>query len=310
MSCKSLETLSRQTDALYAQFTSKTRQSNHPSSAPSVRTRSTEGRQYIFLKGELLMFSEMTRSEVVTALQNMGLVGSAVTIITEGDPLYFVDESTSDTYKPFDYFLQHSDLPYGFAGPGGTFQFSSPEVAALQKSSAPVIIDDAVVYGGPDGATIPYENARNYNNAFWSPGLGWTQSTTKQDAYRAVDRGEYPHVTLRNDFGVLDRRDLVDKDSLQRNILNQPYIYLDPSVDFEGGIGGSNYNPGKYIGWRLPASGSYVANFSSSANLLVMPEGQLAEFQVNPSNQQPYRGAEGVYPVILVELNEDVNMVF
>lgn len=307
MSCK--PTLSRQVDSLYAQFTSKTRQSNPPSSAPSERARSTEGRQCIFLKGELLMFSEMTRSEVVTALQNMGLVGSAVTIITEGDPLYFVDESTSDTYKPFDYFLQHSDLPYGFAGPGGTFQFSSPEIAALQKSSAPVIIDDAYVYGGSDGATISYENVRNYN-AFLSPGLGWTQSNEKQPAYRAVDRGEFPHITLKNDFGVLDRRDLVDKNELQREIMRQPYAWLEPEVDFQGGIGGSNYNPGKYIGWRLPASGSYVANFSSSANLLVMPEGQLAEFQVNPSNQQPYRGAEGVYPVILVELNEDVNMVF
>lgn len=282
MSCKSLETLSRQTDALYAQFISKTRQSN-PSSAPPARTRSTEGRQCIFLEGELLMFSEMTRSEVVTALQNMGLVGSAVTIITEGDPLYFVDESTSDTYRPFDYFLQQADLPYGFAGPEGTFQFSSPELTALQKSSAPIIIDDAYVYGGSDGATISYENVRNYDNAFRSPGLGWTKGHKKETAGPEIDRGEFPHITLRNDFGVLDRRDLVDKTQLKQAMTRQPYNWLEPQIDFHGGIGGSNYNPGKYIGWRMPASGSYDTNFSTTADLLVMPEGQLTEFEVNPT---------------------------
>lgn len=46
------------------------------------------------------------------------------------------------------------------------------------------------------------------------------------------------------------------------------------------------------------------------ASLLNMPRYQKEEFNVNPSNQQPYRGAEGVYPIILVELNEDVNLRF
>ncbi len=315
MSCKSLETLSRQTDALYAQFTSKTHQSA-PSSVSSARMRDTEepeGRQCIFLEGELLIFSEMTRSEVVTALQNMGLVGSAVTITTEGDPLYFVDESNSDTYRPFDYFLQQSDLPYGFAGPEGKFQFSSPELVTLQKSSTPVFVDDAYIYGGNNGAIISYETLNNPNYitsfAFCSPGLAWTKSTDKQTAMQEIARGEFPHITLRDNYGRLERRDIVTKDEMYYELSGQSST-LKPMAGFLGSLGNTNYLPSSYIGWRMVPSSNNTNNFSTTTSLLVMPEGQLTEFEVNPSNQQPYRGAEGVYPVILVELNEDVNIEF
>ncbi|ESU40756.1 Hypothetical protein GSB_154709 [Giardia duodenalis] len=310
MNCKSLENLSRHVDSLYAQFTSKTRRTGHTSSNPLARAQSLDDSRYVFLKGELLMFSEMTRSEVVTALQNIGLGPSVVTIITEGDPLYFADGPTSDTYKPFDYFLRQADLPYGFAGPDGTFQFSSPELTSLRKSSAPVFIDDAYIYGGSDGATIPYENVSNPYNAFQSHVLGWTKSVHKQTAQQEVERGEFPHVTLRDNYGILDRRNLGTREGILEQMSSLSGPYLKPETGFLGSIGNSYYNPGKYIGWRMAAPGNHTINFSTTVNLLTMPEGQLAEFEVNPSNQQPYRGAEGVYPVILVELNEDVNLRF
>lgn len=228
MNCKLLLTadeMNRSIDSLRSLLNSKVG-ARHQDSLRPARLRSDETDQderYVFLKGELLMFGEMTRSEVVAALQDIGLDGSAVTIITEGDPLYFVDGPTSDTYKPFDYFLRQTDLPYGFAGPDGTFQFSSPEVAALRRSAAPQVVDNAYVYMGEDGGYISYAEIAGSSSRvnLYTPmmyGLGWTQSNTKQGAEKEAQAGQFTNITLRNSFNLPERRDFVDKDRFINDI--------------------------------------------------------------------------------------------
>ena len=296
-------------NALQHQLTEKLQIKVNPPPQASVRAAGGDDR-FVFLEGELLIFGNITRSDVIAAMNDMGVEPGAYTVITDGPPLYFTNQLGEDTSYYMDYFLAHSDLPYGFAESDGTFRFSSQEISGLTLPAEPQIVDDCYAYYGTNADRVKYEDISNPSKIDkYCPmmfGLGWAERDDKANALADIKADKYANVCL--DAGErVDRRFFVDKDDFIRDLND----ISGSASNIVGGLGMNNYNPGKYIGWRWNLIQKKAVDKNLiPAYILSMPPGQLTEFEVNPSSQQPYRGAEGVYPVILVELNEDVNVLF
>lgn len=295
--------------SLQTQLTTKLRNTDQ-SIQPPVKRASTEDNRFVFLEGEVLMFGNVTKSSVIALMNDIGMSPAAYTIITEGPPIYFTDKASSDLETFYPTFLQQADLPYGFAGENGTFRFSSQEISNLNRSSEPQIIDDAYVYMGDNPERVKYEDISNPAkiNQFCPMmyGLGWTP-VGKTGALNDIHSGNYANVSLQSD-GLIDRRYFVNQNDFIRDFNDFGNRQVDCNI--VGGLGSNNYNPGKYIGWRWNFNGATVNTDSIPSHIFTMPPNQLSQFDINPGAQQQYLGAEGVYPTILVELNEDVNVIF
>lgn len=292
--------------SLQRQLTEKLQTKVNP---PQATARAAGDDRFVFLEGELLIFGNVTRSGVIAAMNDMGVDPGAYTVITDGPPLYFTGQAGGDTSFYPDYFLAHSDLPYGFAGSDGTFRFSSQEITDLATSVEPLVVDNCYAYFGTNADRVKYEDISNPSKIDrYCPmmfGLGWTERDDTAGALADINAGKYANVSL-DDGELVDRRFFVNKDDFVRDLND----IGGSASNIAGGLGTNNYNPGKYIGWRWNLKQKTINTNLIPSYMLSMPPEQLAEFEVNPSSQQPYRGAEGVYPVVLVELNEDVNMAF
>ena len=322
--CKpGLEELSFAVDNLVAQLTEKTRQ-YESTETPDPQTYSSPEdsslRRTVLFENEVLVFGGMSRESVIDAMSNLGIPTDAYEITTNGPPLFFESNpATTDITPAPAYYLQHGDLPYGFAGTTeapGTFQFSSPELTKLTFAPAPQMVDDAyAVYGSNLPSYVTYDYVKNSlakDDRFrvLMYGLGWTPSNTPTQATSDVNQGRYGNVGFR--VGELsEKRFFTDKDPFLQMIADLGNASADTlDSGFLGGVGDSNYSIGQYIGWRWRLQKKETPQDLIYAPLLDMPKGQLDTFQVNPSPQQPYRGAEGVYPVVLVEMLRDVNLWF
>lgn len=303
---KTVNELLDEINSLYAQLNEKKlKRARGMMDMPAFRV---ETRSCVFLKGEILFFSNKTASEVMISMTNIGVPSDAFDIITSGFPLYFTNKADYDIERPPPYFLQHKDLPYGFSSDDGTFRFSSQEISKLTLASSPSIINDAYTFIGADANLVKYEDISNPSKieqyCMMMNGLGWTPSNTKNGALVDVGSGNYANVTLR-DGELLDRRYFIDEQVFRKEI-SSGSGYVDCHII--NGIGKTNYTPGKYIGWRWVFSGRGVNTDTLTEPLIEMPEGQISDFEVNPQNREPYYGAEGVYPVIMVEMTRDVNV--
>lgn len=275
--------------------------------------------QIVFLKHELLFFSNLSKSQVIQELNNLGVDISAVSIITNGAPIFFTDSLVNDVTSFPDYYLVHTDLPYGFPNDDGTFQFSSPEITRLKKSIGPHIIDDVYYYLGTDGRDISYESFTEKSAEKrlrpQSYGLGWCKWRTKQTILSEYNQGRLDDILVNVKYKMSGNKMYyqhpVDKELYLKTVENtsNPGIYdrtrIVGSPESKENALGDNYRPNKFLGWSF---GTYApgANKSYLKPLLQMPPGQLSSFEVNPFPQVPYRGAEGVYPVIMVEFNRDM----
>lgn len=322
--CKSgLEELNFAVDRLIWQLTEKIRQyESTKTSAPQIYSspKDRPSKRTILFESEILVFGAMSRENVVDAMSNLGVPIDAYEITTNGPPLFFENNpATTDTTLAPTYYLQHEDLPYGFVGTPeapGTFQFSSPELVGLSFAPAPQVVDEAyAVYGSnlPSYVTYDYvKNSLTKNNRFrvLMYGVGWTPSNTPTQAASDVNQGRYGNVGFK--VGELsEKRFFTDKDPFLQMITDLGNASADAlDSGFLGGVGDNNYSIGQYAGWRWRIQKKENSQDLIYASLLDMPEGQLDTFQVNPSPQQPYRGAEGVYPVVLVEMLRDVNLWF
>ena len=319
-SCKpTLEELKAMVDSLSAQFAEKMRDAGRPQ-ASVTRTRTAPTRRTVFLEGEVLIFGGVPVSEVTSTLFTMGLMPDSYTLTTEGGPLYFIDRTGGpDTAAAPLYYLTHADLPYGFNSPDGYFQYSSPEIAALRPAAAPQMVDDAyIVYGnkGPLPSNLTYDKFKalyDSGDLRYRPkmmGMGWTPSTNPQDALNDVAQEKYAGVNFITGETV-DRRHYVQKADFVQAIkeLGNPQLTQITSYMLNG-LSTSSYTGEPYAGWRWRPKTTPLPNISLRAPLLVEPRNQLEYLDVNPAPQEPYRGGEGVYPVVLVEMLRDVNLVF
>lgn len=318
-SCKpTLEELKAMVDSLRAQFNRKLQEANR--TAPVARVRSGPARRAVFLEGEVLIFGGVPISEVTNTLFTMGLMPDSYTLTTEGGPLYFIDRiGGPDVAAAPPYYLTHADLPYGFNSPDGYFQYSSPEIAALRPAAAPQMVDDAyIVYGNkqPLPSRLTYDRFKTLYDSgdlAYRPkmmGMGWTPSTNPQDALNDVEQGKYAGVNFSVGKAV-DRRHYVQKADFVQAIkdLGKPQLTQITSYMLNG-LSDSSYTATPYAGWRWRPKKSSLPSVSLRAPLLVEPRNQLEYLDVNPAPQEPYRGGEGVYPVVLVEMLRDVNLVF
>lgn len=317
--CKpTLEELKAMVDSLRAQFNRKLQEAIRP--APVARARSGPARRAVFLEGEVLIFGGVPVSEVTNTLFTMGIMPDAYALTTEGGPLYFIDRlGGPDTAAAPLYYLTHADLPYGFNSPDGYFQYSSPEIAALRPAVASQTVDDAyIVYGNkqPLPSNLTYDKFKalyDSGDLAYRPkmmGMGWTPSTDPQAALNDVAQDKYAGVNFITGETV-DRRHYVQKDEFIKAIkdLGKPQPTKITSYMLNG-LSDSSYTATPYAGWRWRPKKSSLPNVSLRAPLLVEPNGQLEYLDVNPAPQEPYRGGEGVYPVVLVEMLRDVNLVF
>lgn len=288
--------------------------------APSEQTAQTFAapraslKRAVFLEGEVLILGGMSKDAAITLLTDMTIQPGDYVLTTEGNPLFFNETNAiPDTSAPFPYYLKHSDLPHGFVGTPdapGTFQFSSKEVEQLKLPVGPQIIDDVYVFYGSRVDGLTYDMIKNdklgrFQFSMW--GLGWAPGSTLQEVTANVGQGNYVGLTLQDGYSTY-KKYFADQ---------QPYLdYVEDLsgvgnlTNKVGGIGSNYYNPGRYIGWRWWLNrGEKASKNEVTVPILEMPVGQLSEFEVNPEPQQPYRGAEGVYPVILVEFLRDVNVL-
>ena len=285
-------------------------------SARARAARSDEQR-IVFLEGEVLTFGGVSREQVISVLFATGIPSDAYELTVDGPPLYFCSSiNHPDVEFAAPYLLREEDLPYGFAGPDGTFQFSSPEIDKLRRPEAPVELKDVYTYFG-DSITQPckiyYDLCkrweRNNDDRGWilTNTLGWVEGTSKSEILANLDAGK--------NAGVISR---AGPDTVYRDYTTDIEYYkqvVSETTSFRGWngiVGGlrSNNNPRPPIlGWRhaLP---NPMGGHGIRANILQMPKRQLERFEVNPDPQQPYRGGEGVYPVVLVEFLRDVNVIF
>lgn len=305
----SLEEINRSIDALFNKLSTRSEQVAAEPEAQELDEPAESPQSVVFLEGEVLIFGGMTKSLVTTALVNMGIMPDAFSLTTEGPPLFFTSSTTvPDTAAPPVYFLTHEDLPYGFVGTDeepGTFQFSSPELAKLTLPPNPQVVDDAYVFIGDDASNVTYDmidKATDDRYKVLMYGLGWVPATNKAGAAQDVREGKFTNV----DFSG-DKRYFADKGPLLGAVNSSTGTHSTP---VEGGIG-NNYVPDVFAGWTWPViSQRNPSPNTVTANIIQMPRNQLQSFEVNPDTQQPYRGAEGVYPVILAEILRDVNIDF
>lgn len=286
----------------------------------SARAARSEEQRIVFLEGEVLTFGGVSRGQVISVLVATGVPSDAYELTVEGPPLYFCSSiNRPDVEFAAPYLLREEDLPYGFAGPGGTFQFSSPEIENLQRPANPVEVDDVYTFFGDyvdarDPVTYDlcklWEKQNNSRGWVETKALGWVQGTTKPEVLANLEAGKNAGVVVRNGPDTVYRDYTTNievfKDLVRKQTEGSEFYPINTIV---GGLS-SNSNPRPpVLGWKYSIR-NMKGGYAMNADLLQMPAEQLQRFEVNPDPQQPYMGGEGVYPVVLVEFLRDVNVIF
>lgn len=286
----------------------------------SVRTARSEEQRIVFLEGEVLTFGGVSRGQVISVLTATGIPSDAYELTVDGPPLYFCSSiNRPDVEFAAPYLLREEDLPYGFAGPNGTFQFSSPEIEKLRRAEGPVELDDVYTYFCDSWnypAPITYDLCKtwekNNDNRGWieTQSLGWVRGSTKPETLANLDAGKNAGVIVKNGPDTVYRDFTTNIEVFKEMVRKQTEgSEFYPISTIVGGLS-SNSNPRPPIlGWKYGPFNT-LAGHEMRSDLLQMPTGQRESFEVNPGPQQPYRGGEGVYPVVLVEFLRDVNVIF
>lgn len=271
----------------------------------------------VFLEGEVLTFGGVSGEQVISVLVATGIPSDAYELTVEGPPLYFCSSiNRPDVEFAAPYLLREEDLPYGFAGPGGTFQFSSPEIEKLRRAEGPVEVDDVYTFFGDWADGISYDLCKlwekNNDNRGWieTQSLGWVRGSTKPEVLANLDAGKNAGVIVKNGPDTVYRDFTTNIEAFKEMVRKQTEgSEFYPISTIVGGLS-SNSNPRPpVLGWKYSLRNS-KGGYTMYADLLQMPTRQLESFEVNPSPQQPYSGGEGVYPVVLVEFLRDVNIIF
>lgn len=274
----------------------------------------------VFLEGEVLTFGGVSRGQVLSVLTATGIPSEAYELTVDGPPLYFCSSfNRPDVEFAAPYLLREEDLPYGFAGPNGTFQFSSPEIEKLRKPTNPVEVDDVYAFFGDyvdaqDPVTYDlcklWEKQNNSRGWIEVQSLGWVQGTTKSEVLANLEVGKNAGVVVRNGPDTVYRDYTTNIEAFKEMVRKQTEgSEFYPINTIVGGLS-SNSNPRPPIlGWKYSIRQG-KGDYTMYSDLLQMPTRQLESFEVNPGPQQPYRGGEGVYPVVLVEFLRDVNVIF
>lgn len=271
----------------------------------------------VFLEGEVLTFGGVSGEQVISVLVATGIPSDAYELTVEGPPLYFCSSiNRPDVEFAAPYLLREEDLPYGFAGPGGTFQFSSPEIEKLRRAEGPVEVDGVYTFFGDWADGISYDLCKlwekNNDSRGWieTLSLGWVRGSTKSEVLANLEAGKNAGVVVRNGPDTVYRDYTTDIEAFKEMVRKQTEgsdFY--PISTIVGGLS-SNSNPRPpVLGWKYSLRNS-KGGYAMYADLLQMPTRQLESFEVNPGPQQPYSGGEGVYPVVLVEFLRDVNVIF
>ena len=269
----------------------------------------------MFFEGETIMVRG-TVGDINAAMLSLGLRSDDYRLTEAGERIFFTQNvADTDTLSVPLRLLTHEDLPFGFAG-DGVFRFSSAEISSLSTAPAPLVVDGYIhYYSGDDwtGSLEDWDSLMNDRAGKYKPGFqGWCylNASDKQTALNEIAAGRYPFVTFKMADGSLQRIDFVYKESLLEAI-NEGRSFYD--VKFSPFMGNYfNADSRDFVGWSPKFSSTAEAGqmVNMSAPLLVMPPGQMSSFEVNPAPQQPYLGAEGVYPVVLVEFMRDVVLQF
>lgn len=271
----------------------------------------------VFLEGEVLTFGGVSGEQVISVLVATGIPSDAYELTVEGPPLYFCSSiNRPDVEFAAPYLLREEDLPYGFAGPGGTFQFSSPEIEKLRRAEGPVEVDGVYTFFGDWADGISYDLCKlwekNNDNRGWieTLSLGWVRGSTKSEVLANLEAGKNAGVVVRNGPDTVYRDYTTDIEAFKEMVRKQTEgSEFYPISTIVGGLS-SNSNPRPpVLGWKYSLRNS-KGGYAMYADLLQMPTRQLESFEVNPGPQQPYSGGEGVYPVVLVEFLRDVNVIF
>lgn len=274
----------------------------------------------VFLEGEVLTFGGVSRGQVISVLTATGIPSEAYELTVDGPPLYFCSSfNRRDVEYVTPHLLREEELPYGFAGPNGTFQFSSPEIEKLRRPEGPVELDDVYTYFADDWhypAHITYDLCKIWEKNNDNRGrieirsLGWVPGSTKQEVLANLDAGKNAGVIVRDGPDTVYRNFTTNIEAFREMVSKQTEgSEFYPISTVVGGLS-SNSNPRPpIVGWKYGPFNT-LGGHEIRANLLQMPAGQLESFEVNASPQQPYWGGEGVYPVVLVEFLRDVNVIF
>lgn len=274
----------------------------------------------VFLEGEVLIFGGVSRGQVISVLTATGIPSEAYELTVDGPPLYFCSSfNRPDVEFAVPYLLREEDLPYGFAGPDGTFQFSSPEIEKLRRAEGPVELDGVYIYFADAWdypAHITYDLCKtwekNNDNRGWieTRSIGWVQGSTKSEVLANLDAGKHAGVIVRNGPDTV-YRDFTTNIEVYKEMIRKQTEGSEfyPISTIVGGLSSNNNPRPPVIGWKFGPINS-VAGREICSDLLQMPMWQREGFEVNPGPQQPYRGGEGVYPVVLVEFLRDVNVIF
>ena len=296
-----------------------------PAPEQKFRAAEVDFDHVFFMQGEILLFGGVNTSTVIQTLNQTGIPRAAYDIITDGFPLYFCDSNNvPDTQPPpGEYYLQHSDLPYGFVGTPeepGVFQFSSPEVANLTLATKPIPAGNIAVYIGKvtDESQVPsYEQLtgpESFKYQLTASPFNWIPGRTQAESLSNLNNNRVPYYAFMDggSTGSVIRENYVEynsaKDAIEHDDWWEPFRTGVTMGNYWDWDTSEDYSPYKIVGWRISPPLGRGGN-DTPINLLVQPSGQLSSFQVNPSTQKPYRGAEGVYPVIMVEMLVDVNIV-
>lgn len=271
----------------------------------------------VFLEGEVLTFGGVSGEQVISVLGATGIPSDAYELTVEGPPLYFCSSiNRPDVEFAAPYLLREEDLPYGFAGPDGTFQFSSPEIEKLRRAEGPVEVDGVYAFFGDWADGISYDLCKlwekNNDSRGWieTLSLGWVRGSTKSEVLANLEAGKNAGVVVRNGPDTVYRDYTTDIEAFKEMVRKQTEgSEFYPISTIVGGLS-SNSNPRPpVLGWKFSLRNS-KGGYAMYADLLQMPTRQLESFEVNPGPQQPYSGGEGVYPVVLVEFLRDVNVIF
>ena len=316
-----LEQLYRATEYLNDELMSKLRDIENTRNDPMTR-EAVGGFDHVFyMSGEVLIFGGVSRADVIRILNQTGLSPSSYRITVEGGPLFFCDSNSyPDVEGALSFFLSHRDLPYAFTGTAenpGVFQFSSDEVSNLNRSTEPVPVGNLVFYIGslgwganridpPTYEELTGEDRFDYNAYFTN--LNWVPGGSRTENLASIDRLDIPYLTFQRLSGMTERLNFSDVDGLREAARKHAYPTRVVRTSWQLG---DNWGGGRYLGWRI---GEKVLAEGEDDTLpiplLIFPDGQMEYFDVNPGSQTEYHGAEGVYPVVLVELLEDVNINF
>lgn len=271
----------------------------------------------VFLEGEVLTFGGVSGEQVISVLVATGIPSDAYELTVEGPPLYFCSSiNRPDVEFAAPYLLREEDLPYGFAGPGGTFQFSSPEIEKLRRAEGPVEVDGVYTFFGDWADGISYDLCKRWEKNNDSRGwietlsLGWVRGSTKSEVLANLEAGKNAGVVVRNGPDTVYRDYTTNIEAFKERVRKQTEgsdFY--PISTIVGGLSSNSDPRPPVLGWKYSLRNS-KGGYATYADLLQMPTRQLESFEVNPGPQQPYSGGEGVYPVVLVEFLRDVNVIF